>query len=329
MKPRDVFDLLLLAALWGGSFLFMRVAVPEFGPLALIELRVGIAALVLAALAAWHRPAAFGALRREGRAIAIVGALNSALPFVLFAYAMLSLTAGVASILNATTPLFGAVVAWLWLGDRLSAPRVAGLALGFVGVAVLVWGRGAGGAAPDAGWGLAVAAALAASLSYGVSASYTKRRLTGVDSLAVALGSQLSAAVLLAPLAVVAWPSQPVSMRAWACALLLAVASTGIAYAIFFRLIARIGPARAITVTFLVPVFGVLWGWLALDEAPNGQMAAGAAVVLAGTALATGLVGARRGVGAARPATDALDSGEGVTAVPATPHDAANLPGKP
>ena len=291
MKARDLADLLLLAALWGGSFLFMRVAAPEFGPLALIEMRVAIAAAFLVGLVALRRPAAFGALRRDAGAIAIVGTLNSALPFVLFAYAVLSLTAGVASILNATTPLFGALVAWLWLGDRLSTGRVLGLAIGFVGVLVLVWGRA--GAPGGAGSLLAVAAALGASLSYGVSASYTKRRLTGVDPLALAAGSQLSAAVLLAPLALAAWPTQPVSTQAWGCALLLAVGSTAIAYVIFFRLIARIGPARAITVTFLVPVFGVLWGWLALGEAPTVAMAAGAAVVLAGTALATGLVRGR------------------------------------
>jgi drug/metabolite transporter (DMT)-like permease len=333
MKPRDLADLLLLAALWGGSFLFMRVAAPEFGPLALIEMRVGIASLFLVGLVALRRPAAFTALAREARAIALVGVLNSALPFVLFAWAMLSLTAGVASVLNATTPLFGALVAWAWLGDRLSRARVAGLALGFVGVGVLVWGRGDAGAAGSV-WP-AVAAALAASLSYGVSASYTKRRLTGVDPLALATGTQLAAALLLAPLALVAWPARPPSALAWGCAVLLAIASTGIAYVIFFRLIARVGPARAITVTFLVPVFGVFWGWLALGETPTAGMALGAAVVLAGTALATGIVGGggRAGATSAAGPADVVDGGQSVVPVraPGGPGVAAPTatPGKP
>lgn len=284
MRGRDLADLVLLAALWGGSFLFMRVAAPEFGPFVLASLRTGLAALVLLAILAWR--GRLPALRTRTGPIVVVGLLNSALPFCLFSWAALTLNAGFSSILNATTPIWGALVAWMWLGDRLTAPRVAGLALGLAGVAALVWDKLA--LRPD---GLpAIAAALGAALSYAVSASYARRHLTGVDPLALATGSQVSAAAALLPLAFLAWPARMPSAAAWACALVLAVASTAFAYILFFRLIDRVGPARAITVTFLVPLFAVLWGALFLDEAVTPAMAAGGAVVPLGTALATGVL---------------------------------------
>lgn len=289
MKPRDVLDLVVLAALWGGSFLFMRVAAPEFGPLALIELRVAIAATFLVLVSAARKRLA--PLRRHAVPLVGVGIFSSALPFCLLAYATLSLTAGFASILNATTPLWGAIVAYLWLRERLAPWQVVGLAIGLLGVLALVWGKVS--FRPD-GTGLAIVAGLAASLSYGAAASFTKRYLSGVDPLVAATGSQVGASLVLAPLALAAWPARPVSIEAWLSVIVMGIASTGIAYMLFFRLIARVGPARAITVTFLVPVFAVLWGALLLDEALTVQMAAGGLVVLAGTVLATGLVQPRR-----------------------------------
>ena len=296
MKPRDLRDLLLLAALWGGSFLFMRVAVPELGPLALIELRVLIAALVLLPFLAMRR--GLGLLVRHAVPMTVLGVINSALPFCLFAYAMLSVSAGFASILNATTPLWGALVAWLWLGERLAPLRIAGLAIGFAGIVVLSWGKAS---FVPGGSGMALLAAMAATLSYGVAASYARRRLEGVDALAVATGSQLGAALVLAPLALAWWPAQPVSAAAWASTVVMGVACTGIAYVLYFRLIERAGPSRAITVTFLVPVFAVIWGALVLGETVSAQMVAGGVVILLGTALSTGAIGSGRG---RRPAAE-------------------------
>lgn len=295
MTPRDLRDLLLLAALWGGSFLFMRVAVPEFGPLALIELRLLVAALFLLPVLALR-----GGLRllvRHAVPMTVLGVVNSALPFCLFAYAMLSVTAGFASILNATAPMWGALVARLWLGERLAAARVAGLATGFAGIVVLAWGKAS---FVPGGSGMAILAAVAAALSYGIAASYARRRLAGVDPLAVATGSQAGAALVLAPLALAWWPQAPVSAAAWSSTIVMGVACTGIAYILYFRLIERAGPGRAITVTFLVPVFAVIWGALVLGETLTGQMLAGGLVILAGTALSTGLVAPGR-----RKATDA------------------------
>ena len=285
MRSSDVLELIVLAALWGASFLFMRVAAPAFGPVALIAVRVGIAALVLLPVLALRG----GLPKLRGRVwpVIVIGAINSALPFCLLAYAMLSVTAGLAAILNATSPLWGALVAHFWLKDRLDRGRVLGLALGFAGVAFLFWGRAS---FKPGGAGLAVAAALAATLSYGVAASYAKRRLAGVDPLAVAAGSQLAAALLLLAPAAALWPSRPVGPTAWGAVLGLGVACTAVAYVLYFRLIAHVGPARAIAVTFLIPPFAITWGALFLGETLTPRTIAGAAIVLAGTALATGLV---------------------------------------
>ncbi|MBL8445604.1 MAG: DMT family transporter [Zoogloeaceae bacterium] len=288
MKGRDVVELVVLAALWGASFIFMRVAVPEFGPVALIAVRVGIAAVFLLIILHLRRQTAL--LGRHAAPLIALGVLNSAMPFCLLAYATLHVTAGFASILNASTPLWGAMVAYLWLRDRLRAAQVVGLAIGFFGVIVLVWGkahlRGDGAS-------LAVFAGLAAALSYGIAASFAKRHLSGVAPLAVATGSQIGASLVAVPAALFWWPSQPISSLAWASVIVLGVASTGIAYILFFRLLANIGPARAITVTFLVPVFAIVWGWAFLAESISLQMIVGGLIVLCGTALSTGLVASR------------------------------------
>lgn len=296
MQARDALTLVALAALWGASFLFMRLGARDFGPVALAALRVAIASAVLLPLLAARGE--WPALRRHWRAVLAVGVLSSALPFVLFGHAALTLGAGTMSIFNATTPLWGALVAWLWLRDALAPLRIAGLALGFAGVLGLAWSQ-AGAAAGGGANALAIAAALGATLSYGVAASATKRHLTGVAPVALAAGSQLGAAAVLAVPALLAWPAAAPSSTAWTAVAGLGVLSTGVAYILFFRLIARIGPANAIAVTYLIPVFAMLWGWLLLGERVTAPMFAGAAVVLAGTALATGVVRGRER-GAAR-----------------------------
>ncbi len=285
MKQRDVLELLLLAALWGGSFLFMRLGAADFGPLALAALRVTIAAAVLLPLLLWR--AEWTVLRRHWRPIAAVGIVNSALPFMAFAYAALHINAGLASIFNATSPLWAAVVAWAWLGDRLSPPRVTGLAIGFAGVVWLAWSKASFKPGAEA-VGLAVLACLGAALLYGFGANMSKRWLAGVAPLAVATGSQLSATVLLLPLGLLAWPTQPLPALAWGSVVALGVFCTGLAYLLFFRLIAHVGSANAISVTFLIPLFAVLWGGLFLGERLTPTMLGGGALILLGTSLATG-----------------------------------------
>lgn len=285
MKSRDLGELLSLAALWGASFLFMRLGAGEFGPLALAAVRVGLASVVLLPLALASGQGA--PLRRHWRDIAIVGISNSALPFLAYSYAALSITAGLASVFNATTPLWGALIAWMWLRDRLTPWRIVGLVIGFAGVLWLAWDKASFKPGADqTGW--AVLACMGATLLYGWSASFTKRRLAGVPPLAVATGSQCAAAIVLLPPTLFAWPDHPISATAWTAAVLLALLSTALAYLLYFRLIAHVGPANAVAVTFLIPVFAVVWGGVFLKEAVSAVMLAGCAVILVGTSLATG-----------------------------------------
>ena len=289
MKPRDIVDLLLLAAIWGASFLFMRLGAAEFGAVALTALRVAGASLMLWPMVLWRGQRA--ALRGPVGAVVLVGVVGSALPYALFALAALALDAGLSAILNATAPLWGAAVAWLWLGDRLDASRVLGLLLGFAGVVALAWDSaslrpGAHGVSAT----LAIAACLLATLCYGVAVNLTKRRLAGVPPLAVAAGTQAAAAAALALPALWWWPPALPGAAAWASLAALSLLCTGVALVLYFRLIANVGPARAITVTFLIPPFGIAWGVLFLGESVTLEMLAGAAVVVTGTALATGVL---------------------------------------
>lgn len=293
MRRRDLADLLMLAALWGASFLFMRLGAVDFGPAPLVFLRVAGAAALLLPLAAARGHGA--ALRRHWRAIALVGLVNSAMPFLLYMVAALALDAGLSAIFNATSPLWAAVVAWVWLGERPGGLRSLGLAIGFAGVAGLglhnaSFKAGDHGVSPALG----VAACLAATLCYGIGANLAKRFLVGVPPLATAAGSQLAAAAATLMPALWWWPAAMPAPAAWAGVAVLAFACTGIAYLLYFRLIANAGPANAISVTFLVPVFGVLWGAVFLAEPLTISKGLGCAVILFGTALATGLLRARR-----------------------------------
>jgi drug/metabolite transporter (DMT)-like permease len=285
LRPRDTLDLLLLAAIWGGSFLLMRIAAPEFGPVPLIATRVVIAAAFLLVVVASRGGAR--QIYEHAFPLIVMGGLASALPFSLYAYALLSITGGFASVLNATVPLFGAVVAYIWLRDRLSPTRIAGLVVGLAGVVVLVWGKVS---FTTGGSGWAILAGLTAALCYGIAASFTKRKLSHVDPLVTAAGSQAAAAVLLAVPAVIYWPAARPSTLSWISAIVLGILCTGVALYLFFHLIARVGPSKAITVTYLMPAFGVFWGYLILDEAVTLNMLVGCAVILVGTGLASGVI---------------------------------------
>jgi len=283
-------DLVLLGALWGASFLFMRIAAPEFGALPAAALRVGIAAVFLVPLMLLRGHGA--ALAQHWKPTLIIGVLNSGLPFAFFCFALLTINSGLAAVINATVPMFGALVAWAWFRERPSGSRMLGLVIGFAGVAMLA-SRSAGlhaGAAGDHAALWAVLACLAACLCYGVAASATRRHLGGVPPLATAAGSQLGATLFLALPALWFWPAQMPSLRAWLALLALGVACTGLAYILFFRLIERAGPARALTVTFLVPVFAVFYGAVFLGEHITVWMLGCAVVIVCGVALSTGLV---------------------------------------
>jgi drug/metabolite transporter (DMT)-like permease len=289
MKPRDIAELVLLAALWGASFLFMRMGASEFGAVPLAGLRVLGATLVLLPILVWQSGP--GALRAHWKPILVVGITNSAVPFLCFAYAALSISAGLSSIFNAASPLFGALIAWLWLHNKLSAPRVLGLLIGFIGVFGLAWSKAnVKAGAEGLHTAIAIGACITGALAYGFSANFAKRYLTGVPPMAVAAGSQLAAAIVLALPTIWLWPHTTPTVAAWSSLAVLAVLCTGLAYILYFRLIAHVGPANAITVTFLIPAFAVAWGGLFLGEQITVPMLIGCAVILLGTALATGVL---------------------------------------
>ena len=290
MNLRQLLELVVLAALWGASFLFMRIGAPEMGPVGLIAIRTLVAGFFLLPFLFIYN--SHRGVLRHLPAIAVVGVIGSAMPFALIAYATLTVTAGYASILNATTPMFGALVAWIWLGDRLKPSGIIGLLIGFAGVSVLVWGRGE---MPTLQLGTAVAAALTATLLYALAATTTKRYLAEVQPLALATLSQLFAAASLLPLALLAVPEQMPSAKAWWSVILLGIASTGIAYVIYFKLISQVGPTKTLTVTYLIPAFGIFWGWLFLEEQISLSMVAGCLLVLLGVGLTTGVIVNRRG----------------------------------
>ena len=284
MKPRDFAALILLSALWGGSFLFIRVAVPALGPFLLVEWRVALAgvALFIYALALGRAPK----IRTRWKSFAVLGFLNAALPFSLISAAEIYLTASLAAILNSTTVMFTAIVAAVWMGDALTARKFVGIILGIVGVTVLV------------GWDpvplngvvlLSVAAMLVASLSYALGATYAKRAFSGIPPLGMAIGQLSGATALLLPLAVVSLPERAPSIIADLSMLGLALLSTAVAYLIYFRLIENVGPTSTVTVTLLVPVFGLLFGVMLLDEPFGLGTVAGLGIILTSVVLITGI----------------------------------------
>jgi drug/metabolite transporter (DMT)-like permease len=294
MSPTLIAEFVLLAALWGASFLFMHLGAAEFGAVPTAGLRVAFGTLFLLPL--FLLPGVWLQFRQRAGAILFVGLLNSALPFALYAFAVLHIATGLSAILNATVPLSGAVVAWLWLKDRPGGLRTLGLLIGFVGVALLVLGKSGfnPAIAPAAGsMGLtllAMGACLLATLCYGLAASFTKRHLAGIHPMATAAGSQVGASVVLVLPTLWFWPQQPVSGTAWWAVIALGLLCTALAYVLFFRIIEAAGPAKALTVTFLVPVFALLYGVLFLSETITGWTLICGAVILVGTALSTGLM---------------------------------------
>jgi len=282
-------EFILLAAIWGASFLFMQLAVGDFGIMATACVRVAIGALILLPLVAVR-----GQLRVLGqhwKAIFLCGLFNAGIPFAFYSFAVLSISTGLAAILNATTPMFGALVAWAWLKDRPDVSRITGLVVGFAGVALLAGEKasfkaGASGIAPA--W--AVIACLGACLCYGLSASFTKKHLSGLPPLVTATGSQLGAALGLALPALWSAPARMPGTTAWLAVGAAGVLCTGVAYVLYFRLIEQAGPARALAVPFVVPVFAVIYGAAFLGERLTPWMVGCGAVIVLGTALSTGLI---------------------------------------
>ena len=296
LRLRHSIELLLLSLIWGAAYLFTRSAVPDFGPVTLITLRMGIAAALLLPILAMR--GGLPLLRAHAGLFAIQGTAFTALSFVLIAWSALTLSAGLTAILNATAPMFGAVVAWAWLRERIGPWRVVGLLIGMTGVAVLFWGKVSLRLdASSLTLSLAVLAGLGSSLVWGMAANFSRVRMAGIDPLAVTTGTMLAASLALAPLAWAEWHgawgpirTQVPSLRAWLEAAFLGVFSSGLGMLMYFRLLREVGTVPTMSVTFLNPVVAIVSGALYLGEAITLQMMIGCAIVLTGTALAVGLV---------------------------------------
>ncbi len=289
MTTADILRLVALAAIWGGSYCFMRAVAPVFGGVGTMWLRISIAAVVLLlyALAA-REDLQFGKWWKQ---FLFIGCLNSALPFALIAYAMQTLPVGYGAILNAIAPFFAALFAAKMLGERLTGLRLFGMVLGFVGVAIII---NLGPLPLTGSVLLATTACIAATCCYGFIIVYTKQHTRDAPQIGMAVGTLLLPAILTAPLAVVVIPHARPTLNVALSLLGLAVLCSAIAYLLYYRLIRDIGPTRAISTTFMIPVFAALWGALFFGETPNSGVLVGGVTVLVGVALVLGLLPLRR-----------------------------------
>jgi drug/metabolite transporter (DMT)-like permease len=278
-------ELILLAALWGGSFLFMRIAAPALGVVWLIALRLALAGLVLLPIA---NRAGLGAIMVQNwRSLLLLGCISLAVPFSLFAFASLFLPAGFTSILNATVPLFGTMIATLYFKEKLTLARCVGFVLGFVGVMILVGWRSL---ALTPAFLAAVGAGLLAALLYAIAALYIKARMVGLPALAIATGTQFGGLVWLLPLLPFTTPQAFPASNVIASLLALSLLSTALASIIYLRLIKTIGPTKTLTVTYLIPIFAIVWSAIVLGEPLTVSMLFGGGLVLLGTAISAEIV---------------------------------------
>jgi drug/metabolite transporter (DMT)-like permease len=271
----DAARLVLLAAIWGASFLFVRIAAPVIGPVATADLRMLIAG---AALLAYYAVTGFDAQwRLRWRQYLAIGVLNSAVPFLLYAYAALELSVGLLAVLNATSPMWAALLGIVALREALTKRRLAGLIVGMAGVAIVC------GPEASTRW-LSIAAGLGAALCYALTGIALKRWGHGAPARGMAVGTQLTGGLLLLPLLAIAPPGN-IALGVAGAMLALGVVCGALAYVLYFRLVADIGATGALTVTYLIPLFGILWGALALGEALTAARVLGAIVVTLGTVL--------------------------------------------
>jgi len=293
MGTVDVLLLLVLSGIWGSSFIFIRYLAPIIGPVATADARMLLAgvALVLFFLLTRFKPE----WKKNARHFLVIGLLNSAIPFVLYSVAALVLPAAMEAIFNSMSPMFGAIFAALWMNEKLTPRKIAGLLLGVGGVVTM---SSLGGLTLDTGTVLAVAACILAPMCYGLAGVYIRTRASGVRPMAIAGGSQLLGGLALLPFVALFPPSaSAIDTRVALIVIAFALLCSAVAYLIYYKLIADIGPTKALTVTFLIPVFAMLWGLLFLRETVSWSMILGAAIILVGTFL----VAARRGTPRGKP----------------------------
>jgi len=271
----------MLAAVWGSSFLFMRIASPEFGPISLISIRLIIAATVLCPFLLYRKESRL--VLMSWRKFLWAGLITTALPFTLFSYVTLWVTAGNTSLLNATVPMFSAIIAWFWLKEKLPVLGIAGLMLGFFGVFIL--------ASPEGGDSqnllLPVLAALSAAAIYGYGSCYTRLHMQCFSSITLTAGSQFFAALFMLPLGIMFWPETTPSTLSWLSVLALGIFCTALSLILFFRLLKQVGVVNTVSVAYLIPAFGILWGYIGLDEVITSEVLLGGGLIMIGVVLIT------------------------------------------
>lgn len=282
MALSDFLRLITLAAIWGGSFLFMRIAANPLGPAVLIEARVGLAAITLLVISFYHKKIL--KFMAHARHFFTLGLFNTALPFLLLAYSAQTLNASTLSILNSTAPIWGAIIAALWTKTPLTKSVVIGLCLGIIGVGVLV-GWDAANIGKDAI--IPIAAAIFAAFSYGIATNYAKNA-PQVEAFDNAHGSMWASVIIILPLLPFIPLRESPSADILTSVFLLGVVCTAFAYLLYFRLIADVGPSSALSVTFLIPVFGIFWGHVFLNEVIGLNTVFGSIMVIVGTMFVTG-----------------------------------------
>ncbi len=282
MKARELLYLFILAALWGASFLFIRIASPALGPFITIELRVFIAGMVLLLYAIFSRKKLD--ILERWKEYLILGGVNAGIPFTFIAIASLNLPSSIASILNATAPVFGGIIAWFVLDERLTLKRIAGMIISFVGIIILM------------GWNslpregiifLSAGASITASFFYGIGIVYIKKKFQGADYLSMSIGQQLGAAIVVFPTIFIPFENKYINANVILSIIALSILCTALAYFFYFYLIEHAGPTKAIAVTFLIPFFGVLWGVIFLKETITLGMTIGLIVIIIGVFLTT------------------------------------------
>lgn len=282
MAAADLVKLVFLSAIWGGSFIFLRIAVPETGPLLTATLRTALAGAALMMFA--RLTGVQMHWRRNLKPFAVVGLFAGVIPFTCFSFAALHLPAAHSAVLNATAPLFGAAFSVAWLAERLTMQKLAGLLLGIAGVAVLV---GVGTLPLDTATLLAIAACLVAAACYALSSIIVKKTGApgGIHPIAMATGSLALGGAMMLPSVPFSLPQAMPSMLALGCILVMSLLSSGLAQAIFIPLIVKVGPTRAMCVSFLIPLFSMLWAFIFLHESVGLSTLVGGAIVLAAMAL--------------------------------------------
>jgi drug/metabolite transporter (DMT)-like permease len=282
MSLRNMLQLILLASLWGGSFLFMRLSANALGPAVLIEARVALAALFLFIVSIFLKRKL--PLLQYKKHFFIIGLFNTALPFLFFAYAAQTLNASTLSILNSTAAIWGAAISVFWTKTPLTHRAVLGLILGIIGVVVLVgWDAASLGTEAI----LPITAGVLASVCYGIASNYT-RTAPQISSFDNAHGNMWAATLIVLPLVFFIPVREPATIEIGMSVIALGVFCTGVAYLLYFNLVANVGAASALSVTFLIPAFGIFWGYLILDEQVGWNTVFGTILVLSGTMLVTG-----------------------------------------